>query len=278
MAENFTIFNALPTELRLLIYEHSLSPRIIPLHCQIQCSLSKPGTYLYHSFLQPPSDRQSSRSRELPPSIVDIRVHFAAASHIEPATILQVCRESRQFAIQHGYRIWKLRDEFWNTRDVMWHAGLDIVSLGTPHRASIPRFYGELFKRQFPVEVQRVRAIAVPVASWKEKHREKVELGECWKGYTALRRIVVVMGDAVKRKGKGVVEHDTCKLVCGMRMGLGKMVEGGKGEWKVPAVLLVGGEGDILRAEEMEMRLDCDPCPSNGGSCKLVLVHPNCSE
>lgn len=160
----------------------------------------------------------------------------------------------------------------------MWHAGLDVVSLGTPHRASIPRFYGELFRRQFPVEVRRVRTIAVPVASWREKHRERVEVVECWKGYAGLRRIVVVMGDAVKRKGRGMVEHDTCKLVEGMRMGLEKMAEGSKGEWKVPAVLLVGCEGDVIRAEEMELRLDCEPCPSNGGGCKLVAVHRNGSE
>jgi len=160
----------------------------------------------------------------------------------------------------------------------MWHAGLDVVSLGTPHRASIPRFYGELFRRQFPVEVQRVRAIAVPIASWKEKHREKVELGECWRGYEGLRRIVVVMGDAIKGRGVGVVEHDTCKLVEGMRMGLEKIAERGEGQWKVPAVLLVGSEGDILQADELEMRLDCDPCPSNGGKCRLGPVHTECSE
>ena len=128
------------------------------------------------------------------------------------------------------------------------------------------------------MEVQRVRAIAVPVASWKEKHREKVELGECWKVYEALRRIVVVMGDAVKRRGVGVVEHDTCKLVEGMKMGLEKMAERGEGQWEVPNVLLVEGEGDILQAEELEMRLDCDPCPSDGGKCRLVPVHTECSE
>ncbi|KAH9212825.1 hypothetical protein DL95DRAFT_391157 [Leptodontidium sp. 2 PMI_412] len=276
MAQSFTLFNTLPTELRLLIWQHCLEPRIIPLQCQIQCCLNTPGTFLYHSFLQPTSDR--SRSRELPPAVVDIRVHFAAASTISPAAILQICRESRQFAIKAGYRVWKLRNEYGHTRDVMWNAAVDTVSLATPHRASIPRFYGELFKRQFPVEVKRVQTIAVPISSWKEKNREKPEVGECWAGYSKLERIVVVLADAIQRKGGGAVEHGTCELIGGMKGRLEKIAAGCGVQWNVPSVVLVGAERDVLRVEDLEMQVACDPCPSiEGRGCKVVLVHTKCS-
>ncbi|KAG4428055.1 hypothetical protein IFR05_016463 [Cadophora sp. M221] len=277
MAESFPLFNTLPTELRLLIWQHSLSPGIIPLQCQIQCSLSTPGTFLYHSFLQPSSERTSnnrSRSRDIPPALVDIRVHFSASHSITPLPILQTCRESRQFAIRAGYRVWKLRDESGRSRDVMWNAAVDTVSLGTPHRASIPRFYGELFRRQFPVEVRRVRSIAVPVSSWKVKNREMDEVGACWGGYSGLERIVVVLAGAMIRNGGGAVEHDTCELVGGVKGGLERIAEGCGGGWKVPAVVLVGAEGDVLRAEELEMRVACDPCSGiEGRGCKVVHVH-----
>ncbi|KAH7333052.1 hypothetical protein BKA65DRAFT_38911 [Rhexocercosporidium sp. MPI-PUGE-AT-0058] len=253
MPQSFPLFDALPTELRLLIWQHCLEPRIIPLQCQIQCCLNTPGTFLYHSFLQPASDR--SRSRKLSPAVVDIRVHFAAASTIFPPAILQICRESRQFGIKAGYRVWRLRDEFGHTRDVRWNAKLDTVSLASPHRASLPRFYGELFRRQFPVEVERVQAIAVPVASWKEKHREKPELGDCWVGYTRLERIVVVLGDAYQG-GRSSTEHGSCELISGVKGGLEKIAAGCGKQWGVPSILLVGNEGDILQAEVVELQLD----------------------
>lgn len=174
--------------------------------------------------------------------------------------------------------MWKLKDEFGKTRDVMWNAALDTVSLATPHRASIPRFYGELFRRQFPVEVERVQTIAVPVSSWKSKHREKVELGECWAGYTQLRKIVVVLADAFQPQGGNTVDNDTCDLILGIRGGLEKTVARFPAvTWKVPSVLLIANEKDILRAEDLEMHLECGPCEASNVGCQVVPVHTKSS-
>ncbi|KAL2065938.1 hypothetical protein VTL71DRAFT_3608 [Oculimacula yallundae] len=257
MAETFTLFNALPTELRLLIWYTTLEPRIIPLQCEIRCCTYTPGTFLYNSFMQP---TERSRSLDTPTAINDIRIHIAAKRNIAPAPALEICRESRQFAIKQGYRVWKLKDEFGNTRDVMWNARLDIVSFATPHRRSMPRFYGELFRRQFPVEVRRVQNIAVPLVCWEETNREKKELGDCWVEYTGLKKIVVAL--AHYRRNHGRLELNACELIQGMKSCLGKIPAGRDAQEKAPIVILIRKQEDILRAEDVEIHM--------GDSCHLV--------
>jgi len=162
---------------------------------------------------------------------------------------------------------------FGKTRDVMWNAGLDIVSLGTPHISAFPRFYRELFRRQFPGEVRQVQDIAVPLTDWEEKP----ELGGLWAGYTELKMIVVVLGEATHENSRGVMGHDICGVVHDMESGLGKMTADRGMQWNVPSIELVPTEGDILRAGDLDMRVECVLCSSidwresfGGPNCKVV--------
>jgi hypothetical protein len=159
----------------------------------------------------------------------------------------------------------------------MWHPALDTVVLARPHRAAMPRFYGELFRRQFPAEARWAQALALPIASLKEHRRERAELAGCWEGYPQLRRIVVVLEEAIHghHGGDAVFFPGTCELVAGMKKRLGGMAEGREGlRQVVPLVVLVRAELDILRAEAREMRLVCGPwLPSDGHACKATPVH-----
>ncbi|KAI9050264.1 hypothetical protein LZ554_005432 [Drepanopeziza brunnea f. sp. 'monogermtubi'] len=276
MSESFALFPSLPPELRLLIWQKLIEPRLISLQCQIQCAANdQPGTFLFHSFLNPPfSSDDDARTRTRSASAFDIRVHFAAAITLAPVPVLQVCRESRHFALRHGYRAWRLRDEFGHTRDVMWHVELDTISLATPHRPLIPRFYGELFRRQFPAEVAAVRRLAVPISTWRPKQREVAALGQCWAGYARLETMVVVMAGALKGFGaEAVVDHDTCRDLEAVEQGLDGLSERApEGPWMVPAVVLVEYETDILRAEETDMHVTCNTCAKIHGGGRAADI------
>ncbi len=281
MLESFALFPALPLELRYLIWEHSFQPRTISLLCQSYCGESSPENFPFKSFLQPPVDINRSRGEVEPVADIDIRLHFAASGSIEPAVILQVCRESRHFAILRGYVPWILKDVDKCVRQVMWNAALDTISLSAPHRQPLPRFYGELFRRQFPVEAKVVQSLAVPSCSWKSRYGETSEVGECWVEYAQLKTLVVVLGNpfqfALSRlKGRtsipNTLEADAWALPRGVRETLDKLASRrSDAHWKVPTVLVVRDEGMILRAGEMEMCLECKSCKSLEIECQKSL-------
>lgn len=140
----------------------------------------------------------------------------------------------------------------------MWNPALDTVSIASPHRGSMPRLYGELFRRQFPVEVALVQRIGIPGSCWREDPREKLEVAECWGEYAQLKTLVVVLGPLIQSyNGGGLsamieaeqLEAEMLEIVRGGNESLHKIADQDSCVgWNVPSLLLVKDERRILRA------------------------------
>ncbi len=68
------------------------------------------------------------------------------------------------------------------------------------------------------------------------------------------------------------MDSDSCDLVLGAKGGLEKMAARLTAcKWNVPTVMLVANEKDILRAEDVQMRLEYSPRESDR-DCHVVPV------
>ncbi|KAH7305699.1 hypothetical protein BKA65DRAFT_199445 [Rhexocercosporidium sp. MPI-PUGE-AT-0058] len=206
--ETFHIFNNLPIDLRLMIWEITFPERTL--------------TFTLSKY----DDRaEDTPARDVSPMFAvdnsDPQGLFAVQSHVigpggklinnglplpellcteKPARVmaLSACRESRDFAIRVGYRPWNLKTGLrlprW--RMMIWNPRYDVVFIDEKHSAikGQPLFIlTEKFKNSFPKQAKELRSIALYTSHWNQKTPDERVMVEKWVGFESLTRIIAVM-------------------------------------------------------------------------------------
>ncbi|KAE8444978.1 hypothetical protein EG329_014106 [Mollisiaceae sp. DMI_Dod_QoI] len=281
MAKEFTLFPLLPSDIRFLIWELTFTPRILSF------------TYDDEASTDPSSGRDWD-------SIAFSRLFALPSTTIQPAfdlpgplsgiatesnIALEVCRESRSFALKAGYREWTQIVPS-GRMTMFWNPAYDTVSL--------PEFFDSRrrqhvfvlidgFCRQFPDQAREVRYLAVPSCLWNyeesEGEGEGVSMNERmvgkWRVFECLREIAILLDEGYETYREDLIAEripeeeevaaaaHCCVFPDDVVKGLqeGKKARAEWKDWRVPRVRLVGDEEGVLKGESLQMMLRCDPCP-----------------
>jgi hypothetical protein len=184
---SFHLFPHLPLEIRLLIWELSLVPRIIPLYCDKFGASATTSTLVRH-FWNPHLSFTISENQ----SFLDKNIHFTTSISLTRVPALSACQESRQAAVNRGYRPWKLKSRNDDgVRDVMWNPNIDVVSFEGSYKEWIPCLYTNIFSTQFPAETKVVQNLALPRSSFADLENGKKHTDR-FREFEGLREIIVL--------------------------------------------------------------------------------------
>ena len=269
MADTFILFPNLPKELRLQIWEHTLQPRALTLHCATDRSAGAIEPFLLKLFVSSPRRTIFPLNKQ---DAVDELVRLSP-SNIPPLGALAACEESRSVALSRGYRAWRMDNKAGEVLDVMWHPDIDIVCFSGPHLRLLPQLYTEIFYLQFPHEATEVRKIAIPSSHWRESWGERLDRIEHWLKFGSLREIILVVDKAFETKiVRRLEEHQQPNEGGGPWFVPGNIEEALEKaklmkpgiDWQVPSVRVVRDEASVLKVHDLELALRCYPCEDLG--------------
>jgi 2EXR family len=250
-------FSSLPKELRLQIWEHTFTRRVIAL--QIQRYLSR------DNFPSP------TRRDPLPDLVIaddsaldrDVWMGFFASS-IEPVPAFHVCKESREVALRQGYITWNLRNKDWRRREVLWNPALDVVAFVGPHHPVRVGSYISVFLNQFFHEAEIIRTLSLPAGccTWilvTQGHemfmplidrRNRLDAAPLMKGcmgFEHLEELIVIHNSAFLNQFPEPLSYSTRLLASiDTARSLSESGERPSGNWQVPVLRLVEDEHSIL--------------------------------
>jgi len=75
----------------------------------------------------------------------------------ESPPLLSVCRESRDIALEKGYRAWKMYDQNGGIREVMWNPGVDVVLFERNEGWELREM--DVLMKQYPEQAKQVRSL-----------------------------------------------------------------------------------------------------------------------
>jgi 2EXR family len=270
MPETFTLFPLLPKEIRILIWELAITPRVLSLHCKTYDTYGSGGAiepFLLKLFVSSPKRYTFPFTKT---DAVDEIVRFSIA-HIPLLPALCVCNESRQSLITGGgYKAWEVDSIDGDSQYFLWNPKLDTIAFAGPHPRLLPQLYAEIFYIQFPDEAKEVERLAVPSSHWKDSWGPRIDRAEHWIRFAALKEMVVVVDVEFERACvRRVMEDDVYTggvdpfSVPGDIM---MALEKGKAmrpdvEWRVPDVRVVRDKNGILEGADLYLTLRCCPCP-----------------
>jgi hypothetical protein len=268
MPETFTLFPLLPKEIRLLIWEQTITPRVLSLHCKTYDTYGTGGAiepFLLKLFVSSPKRNTFPFTKA---DAVDEIVRFSI-SHIPLLPALAVCNESREAIITGcGYKAWEVDDINGDSSYFLWNPKLDIIAFAGPHARLLPQLYAEIFYLQFPEEVEEVERLAVPSSHWKESWGQRIDRAEHWVRFSALREMVVVVDEEFEKRCVRKIREEFYinREAWYIPNNIVPALEKGKEmrpdvEWRVPDVRAVRDEGGILEGANVRFRLRCYPCP-----------------
>jgi hypothetical protein len=268
MPETFTLFPLLPKEIRLLIWEQTITPRVLSLHCKTYDTYGTGGAiepFLLKLFVSSPKRNTFPFTKA---DAVDEIVRFSI-SHIPLLPALAVCNESREVIITGcGYKAWEVDDINGDSSYFLWNPKLDIIAFAGPHARLLPQLYAEIFYLQFPEEVEEVERLAVPSSHWKESWGQRIDRAEHWVRFTALREMVVVVDEEFEKRCVRKIREEFYinREAWYIPNNIVPALEKGKEmrpdvEWRVPDVRAVRDEGGILEGANLRFKLRCYPCP-----------------
>ncbi len=302
LPRGFDLFNSLPVDIRVMVWDLTFPYRVLAFHFPKY----KDEEHLITSTWD---INPNARTRDAVPESEKL---FAKKEHIigprgilinnslplprlvsagifKPVVALSVCRESRDFALRVGYRPWELKIERKSTT-AMWNPLYDTIFLEERFESvkEQPLFVlTEKFKRQFRIQAQELRSLAVYTSHWnqKETNQEIQEvMVEKWMGFRDLTKIIAVMDVPYERQRANIdVRRSTSPVsTSSSQDGKEKKIEGflfpvdienglheGKeareewSDWPIPRVTLVDKKHLMYGfTGGMKMLLRCTPCPA----------------
>lgn len=255
----FPLFRFLPPELRLMIWEFSLSPRLLSLHCESLIECYRPA-YNISMVLH--------RRRSLGVPVSEKRERLSGLMRltpvsIDPIPISSVCYESREVVLKSGYRTWRFYNQEGRGKDVLWNPTLDTVAMVGPHTRGFPSFYPQMLEILFPSQANDIQKLAIPTSSWQSLPEY---IGERWKEDASrwlsmgnLEEIVVVVDETWERErmewiNPALPMRDRFQIPEDIETSLRKYSEA------TPAVRVVRHESGIMGQEDIHMSLRCSGC------------------
>jgi hypothetical protein len=268
MPQTFTLFSLLPKEIRLLIWEQTITPRVLSLHCKTYDTYGSGGAiepFLLKLFVSSPKRYTFPFTKA---DAVDEIVRFSI-SHIPLLPALAVCNESREAIITGcGYKAWEVDDINGDSSYFLWSPKLDTIAFAGPHPRLLPQLYSEIFYLQFPEEVEEVERLAVPTSHWKEAWGPRIDRAEHWTRFTALREMVAVVDEEFEKRCARKIRDEFYNSQHGeawyIPNNIVSALEKGKEmrpdvEWRVPDVRAVKDKSGILEGSDF-FKLRCYPC------------------
>jgi hypothetical protein len=271
---SFTLFPLLPLEIRLMIWEFTLFPRIFSL-------VPKGYNYTEDTLAVQWSLLISSRTEARPTrdrhEVVSARfLTSGILSHVA----LETSRESRHLVFSRGYRVWKMQNGQGHVRHVIWHPVVDVILFPPvpPYRDPAPDLevcsskWLKLFSLQYPEETKMANNIAMYTSMavrsrpWSGRWKWLNELAK----FQSLRELVIVVDEeAEKSVVKWLIERK--KSQRSDQIGAWKIpqeieewLEKGKQVWphilRVPVVRVVESAERVLDGQSLQICLRCNPC------------------
>jgi hypothetical protein len=191
----FSYFCLLPKEIRFMIWEHLLEPRLIELEFHTyNLDIWDPPRFLYLLGGDFPYEHFTMESTERPAEPYYTGHLFPR--RVTPPAGLAVHRESRDFFLSFGYRPWTLGIPLCKPMIVMWCPALDTI-LFPPDRRCYPR-YLEVFIQQFPTQLKELESIALPSLYWSHNSIFPIDLKLLFK-FEALKEFVLLLSKEHER-------------------------------------------------------------------------------
>jgi len=261
--DSFTLFPELPFEIRLLIWESTLSPHIISL---------VPIEY-------PRGDQSRAVPWHLvaetrPGSYEGISARFSIPD-VPSHAILHVSRESRNAVFNRGYRVWKMENQLGHTRNVVWHPDIDAIAL-PPKQQNLQSgqmnyhfYYPKLFSLQYPEETRIARNVALPTSLWqRSRYRWILWYGQL-SNFKSLSQLIMVVDKEYERfRVECLITNQRASNRLGvfiLPQEIEETFERGQQTrpnlvMNIPFVRVVGTLEGILKGEALQISLQCNPC------------------
>jgi hypothetical protein len=162
----FTLFPLLIPEIRLLIWEYAIQPRIITFSCELHnFNVRHAPQSLYLVGGDAPHAHFTIDVPQRPTSPYYL-VQCYPGSVASPA-LLSTCHESRQVALTCGYKPWSIENQSLGTRDMMWNPALDVISLASIDKSQdIDEQCLDVFLALFPEQVREIQRLVVETDHW----------------------------------------------------------------------------------------------------------------
>ncbi|CZR67672.1 uncharacterized protein PAC_17571 [Phialocephala subalpina] len=273
MATAFTLFPLLPADIRFLIWEQTFLPRILSFTYDDEHNTD------YNEWPEDWDEVAFNRLFALPASTVQPEFDLPGPLSgivTESIPALEICRESREFAIKAGYREWTQVVPS-GRMTFMWNPLYDTVLLAEFYDSQKrqPLFVlTDTFCDQFPEQARELRYIAVPTSLWNSEEGESVNemMVEKWMRFGSLREIAAIVDENYENYRSQMHAHTFpedkeiakgCAFPDDIIEGLNEGKESSErwSTWRVPKVRVVGDEESILSTEDWHLQLRCDPCP-----------------
>ncbi|KAF8853299.1 hypothetical protein BDZ45DRAFT_677747 [Acephala macrosclerotiorum] len=273
MATKFTLFPLLPADIRFLIWEQTFVPRILSF------SYDDDHNTDYNEWPVDWDEVAFDRLFALPE--INSQQEFDLPGPLsgmvtEPIQALEICRESREFAIKAGYRAWTQIVPS-GRMTFMWNPIYDTVSLAEFYDSERrkPLFVlTDTFCNQFPEQARELLYLAVPTSLWNNEEDKAVDerMVEKWVKFERLREIAAIVDEnyenyRAQQQARTFPEDKEIGKGCTFPDDIIKGLNDGKRAreewltWRVPKVRVVGDEESVLSEEDWHLQLRCDPCP-----------------
>ncbi|PMD15890.1 hypothetical protein NA56DRAFT_328219 [Hyaloscypha hepaticicola] len=190
---SFTLFPFLLPEIRLLIWEYAIQPRIITFQCSLyNFNIQDAPQTIYLVGGDPPYEHFEIGIPQRPTSPYYLVQCYPPIVASPP--LLSTCHESREVALRCGYKPWRIENEARGTRNLMWNPRLDVISLETNQRRRF--FQGsciDVLVELFPEEVKEIRNLIFETIRWPPGEDEN--LGQWTKilRFSNLRQLAVLV-------------------------------------------------------------------------------------
>lgn len=221
--DSFHLFPTLPEEIRGLIWEHSFTPRVIPLSC---------------------ADVNGGRHIQLkltPP---------------RRATVLQICHESRAVAKRRGYVPWAITNDYckmnlmWNPNiDIVYIYGADAWKLSLRHMCRLDSLTALLWQR-----------VALQTSYFREAHVRRAQILGWLEG--AVRELTIVYDGEYEEecrrtaRQKFEVEKRTV-FPWAIPFHIDSTMRTAKHEGALPEVRVVKHDSSIIDGQSVDLYLRC---------------------
>jgi hypothetical protein len=162
----FTLFPLLLPEIRLMIWEYAIQPRIITFSCELHnFNIRHAPQSLYLVGGDAPYAHFTIDVPQRPTSPYYLVQCYPGSVASPP--LLSTCHESRQVALTCGYKPWSIENQSLCTRHVMWNPALDVISLAKIDKSQdINEQCLDVFVALFPEQVREIQRLVVETDRW----------------------------------------------------------------------------------------------------------------
>jgi hypothetical protein len=249
----FQLFPQLLPEIRLLIWEHALQPRIIPFTCTLSPFNPRRAPQALHLVGgDPPFTHFSIDVPQRPTS--PYYLAQCSPGNISSPALLRTCHESRAFALSHGYRVWKIENGSLGSKDLLWNPDLDIILLRrVENRGLLNDTTLHVFVNIFQSQLGEIKRLVVETdGRWAREDRSDVTAWERVSCFRNLEEVVLLIGENAINDTIWEWEDWVSGCLAGERDWILRIDDLESEErmamerYKIPKIRVVANEGQVL--------------------------------